>query len=70
MAEWDPILVRNAEGAQGEYDSYLGELGALLRKGAGIHAVAEYLAWAEQRMGFETQRRGASRGGGANHPLV
>jgi hypothetical protein len=55
MTEWDPIHVRNAQGAQDEYDGYLGQLGGLLRKGASATGVAEYLAWAEGRMGFDTQ---------------
>lgn len=52
MSEWDPIGVKGAAAAQDEYDSYLGQLGSVLRRGGGSQAVAEYLVWAENRMGF------------------
>jgi hypothetical protein len=54
LNDWDPIHVHDAAEAQDEYDGYLGVLGNLLRKGAGVKAVAEYLAWCEHQMGFET----------------
>jgi hypothetical protein len=54
LTDWDPLLVGDAAQAQDEYDGYLGELGDLLRKGAGGKAVAEYLASCEGRMGFTT----------------
>ena len=41
--------------AQDEYGGYLGVLGDLLRKGAGVRAVAEYLASCEHQMGFDTE---------------
>jgi hypothetical protein len=40
---WDPIGVAGIPGARDEYDVYLPQLFSLLKGGAGIEAIADYL---------------------------
>ena len=44
LLHWDPIGVYGEPGAVDEYDSYVGQLGRLLREGADRTRVAEFLA--------------------------
>lgn len=43
LHEWDPIGIRDCEGAQDEYDSYAFELFTMLSAGADVDRVASYL---------------------------
>lgn len=43
LHEWDPIGIRDCEGAQDEYDSYAFELFTMLSSGADVDQVASYL---------------------------
>lgn len=43
MTVWDPIGVRDEPNAQDEYDSYLGDVFALLTSGASDDQINEYL---------------------------
>jgi hypothetical protein len=53
MERWDPIGVKDAPEAAGEYDGYRGDLIRLLRDDASAREIAEYLAGAEyKRMGI------------------
>jgi hypothetical protein len=40
---WDPIGVSNRPAAYFEYDSYLGEIAALLRSGVGANGLTDHL---------------------------
>ena len=52
MEHWDPIGVRDIPEAQGEYTRYLGEIATRLHNEADSSDIAEYLSWAQGRMGL------------------
>ncbi|MHB8694302.1 MAG: hypothetical protein ACYDHH_23935 [Solirubrobacteraceae bacterium] len=55
MEHWDPIRVKDAPEAAGEYDGYRAGVMQLLRSGASGEAIAEHLSRVEQEwMDFET----------------
>jgi hypothetical protein len=54
MDHWDPIGVRDAPEAQNEYDTYAAGIIDRLHGGADAVVVAEYLSWAQERMGLPT----------------
>jgi hypothetical protein len=49
---WDPIGVRDIPEAQSEYDDYVGGIISRLHKGADPATIADYLSWAQDRMGL------------------
>ena len=58
MEEWDPIGVRDAPEATGEYDAYVGGVYRLLASGASTESIAEHLAAIERdHMGLEGAHR-------------
>lgn len=57
MDHWDPIGIRDEPGAANEYEAYIPKIKALLRAGASIEEMMDYLDWvASERMGFTSQR--------------
>ena len=56
MEEWDPIGVCGESNATNEYESYIPKLKALIRSGARVETMVDYLDWvASERMGFTSQ---------------
>lgn len=45
MNHWDPIGVRGFEGAEDEYDRYVGEVATALRNNTPISEIEEFLRW-------------------------
>ena len=53
LNEWDPIGVSDVPEAQDEYDSYVGEIYALLIRRRPVHEVFDLLWWIEtEHMGL------------------
>ena len=53
MERWDPIGVADMPDAAGEYDSYVGTVGRMLREGATAEELAAYLTQIRtERMGL------------------
>jgi hypothetical protein len=47
MRDWDPIGVAGIAQAQDEYDSYIGDIYALLVRREPLQKIVDYLWWAE-----------------------
>lgn len=47
MREWDPIGVAGIPKAQDEYDSYIGDIYAILIRRESVQRLVDYLWWAE-----------------------
>jgi hypothetical protein len=47
LREWDPIGVRDAPGAEDEYDAYAFRIFTMLKSQASEADVARYLGWAQ-----------------------
>jgi hypothetical protein len=52
MQHWDPVGVRDAPEAQNEYDTYAAGIIDRLHGGGDAVVIAEYLSWAQERMGL------------------
>ena len=58
LHEWDPIGVGDILEAQDEYDSYFGEIHALLIRREPLYKMVDFLWWAEtEHMGLRGNRR-------------
>ncbi len=58
LKEWDPIGVSSFEGAQDEYDAYVGEIHRMLSQRASAKELFDYLWWLEtQHMGLRGDRQ-------------
>ncbi|MGN8172537.1 hypothetical protein [Agrobacterium sp. 22117] len=61
LTEWDPIGIKDFDGAQDEYDSYVRPLCDLIFEGASEDAFYRYLLWAEvDHMGLPLEGNRAS----------
>lgn len=63
METWDPIGIGSIPEAEADYDSYLGEVYALLLRNASIDEIADYLRWVEtsrMELHLPEQRRNAA----------